>query len=224
MRPSEQAAGTRPRDALVVELGHQLSLLADELRGLATEGLRFDPDEYQSSRYERVLRISAELAALQDTRDAGELAKTFRSDLSHVSPWVGTNSAVFRDDGRLLLIQRADDRLWALPGGLLEIGESPSEGARREVEEETGLSVRPAKLVALQDWARAGWAGAPGHLHCYLFICERVDSDAEPTLSNETRDVGWFDFDSLPELSPGHAVAVSLCFAGRSQGTEAVFD
>lgn len=187
---------TPTRDAPVVELGHQLSLLADELRGLATEGLRFDPDEYQSHRYERVMRISAELAALQDVRDAG----------------------------CILLIRRADDLLWALPGGLLEIGESPSEGARREVEEETGLSVHPVKLVALQDWARAGWAGAPGHLHCYLFICERADIDAEPALSNETRDVGWFRSDRLPALSPGHTAAVSLCFAARSHGTEAVFD
>lgn len=224
MGTAARAAEAKARDALVVELGHQLSLLADELRGLATEGLRFDPDEYQSSRYERVMRISAELAALQDVRDAGELEKTFRADLSHVSPWVGTNSAVFRDDGRLLLIQRADDLLWALPGGLLEIGESPSEGARREVEEETGLSVRPVKLVALQDWARAGWPGAPGHLHCYLFICEQADCDAKPGLSNETKDVGWFHSDHLPALSPGHSAAVALCFAARSQGTEAVFD
>lgn len=206
-----------------MQVGRRLFLLADELRGLATEGLRWDPDEYQTHRYERALRIAAELAALQDTREVEELERIFRASLDHVSPWVGTNSAVFREDGSLLLIQRADDGLWALPGGLVDIGESPSEGAVREVREETGLEVVATRLVAVQDWARAGWPGAPGHLHCYLFACEPVDA-VEAVVTNETRDVGWFGPDHLPEFSPGHSSAVALAFASRTGDLLTVFD
>jgi 8-oxo-dGTP pyrophosphatase MutT (NUDIX family) len=42
--------------------------------------------------------------------------------------------AVVRDDtGQVLLVQRADDELWELPGGRIEIGESASAAAVREV-------------------------------------------------------------------------------------------
>ncbi|MFL6023912.1 MAG: NUDIX domain-containing protein, partial [Marmoricola sp.] len=42
------------------------------------------------------------------------------------------------DEGRVLMIQRSDNGLWALPGGVMEIGETLGQCAEREVEEETG--------------------------------------------------------------------------------------
>jgi 8-oxo-dGTP diphosphatase len=60
--------------------------------------------------------------------------------------------AVVRDDaGRLLLIRRANapsEGLWSVPGGRVEIGESPAEAAVREVREETGLEVEVGGLMA----------------------------------------------------------------------------
>src|SRR3954452_13184703 len=51
-------------------------------------------------------------------------------------------AVVVRDDeGRVLLIQRSDNGLWALPGGAQELGETVTQAATREVEEETGLRV-----------------------------------------------------------------------------------
>lgn len=50
--------------------------------------------------------------------------------------------AVVRDaEGRLLMIERSDNGVWALPGGAQDIGESTAQAAVREVEEETGLLV-----------------------------------------------------------------------------------
>src|ERR671925_234126 len=45
------------------------------------------------------------------------------------------------DEGRLLMIQRSDNQLWALPGGAQDIGETTREAAIREVHEETGISI-----------------------------------------------------------------------------------
>jgi ADP-ribose pyrophosphatase len=45
----------------------------------------------------------------------------------------------------LLLVERADGRGWAVPGGAIDPGESPMAAARRELAEETGLAV-PAEL------------------------------------------------------------------------------
>lgn len=54
---------------------------------------------------------------------------------------VGADAFVVGPSGEMLLIRRADDGLWAMPGGWVEPGESPAEAAVRETEEETGLVV-----------------------------------------------------------------------------------
>ena len=70
--------------------------------------------------------------------------------------------AVVRNDrGEILLIERTDNGLWALPGGAQEIGESVKDAVRREVREETGIEVEvtgltgiysdPAHVIAYDD-------------------------------------------------------------------------
>ena len=51
--------------------------------------------------------------------------------------------------GRALLIQRRDNHRWEPPGGVLELGESIQDGLRREVQEETGLTVEPVTLTGV---------------------------------------------------------------------------
>jgi 8-oxo-dGTP diphosphatase len=53
-------------------------------------------------------------------------------------------------DGRLLLVQRANEPgrgRWSIPGGRVEPGEDDDTALRREMAEETGLTVRPGPLV-----------------------------------------------------------------------------
>lgn len=62
-------------------------------------------------------------------------------------PLLGVATAVWRGD-RVLLVRRASAPnlgLWAMPGGLAEVGETLEEAARREVAEETRL--RPDRMV-----------------------------------------------------------------------------
>ena len=62
-------------------------------------------------------------------------------------------TAVLIEEGRILLVEQrvSDSRGWSLPGGALEPGETLEECVVREVEEETGLSVRVADLLYLAD-------------------------------------------------------------------------
>lgn len=69
------------------------------------------------------------------------------------APLVGVG-AVIVDRGRVLLVRRGTEPLrgqWSLPGGLIEVGESLSDGLIREVREETGLAVKPMELIELLD-------------------------------------------------------------------------
>ena len=60
-------------------------------------------------------------------------------------------------EGRVLLCQLTYKRDWDLPGGVVEVGESPRLAVQREVEEELGLAIEPGALV-LTDWLPA-WGG-----------------------------------------------------------------
>jgi ADP-ribose pyrophosphatase YjhB (NUDIX family) len=68
-------------------------------------------------------------------------------------PIVGVGAVVVHQ-GRVLLVQRGREPLkgnWSLPGGMLELGESLTQGVVREVQEETGLDVEAVELVELID-------------------------------------------------------------------------
>jgi ADP-ribose pyrophosphatase YjhB (NUDIX family) len=69
------------------------------------------------------------------------------------TPLVGVGAVIVEAE-RVLLVRRGAEPLkghWSLPGGLLEVGESLTEGVKREVREETGLVVEPVELIELID-------------------------------------------------------------------------
>ena len=69
------------------------------------------------------------------------------------SPRVGVGAVVL-DGDRVLLVQRGGATLtgkWSIPGGLVELGETSSEAARREVAEECGLAIELVEVCGVLD-------------------------------------------------------------------------
>lgn len=112
--------------------------------------------------------------------------------------------AVVRNrQGQVLLVRRADDGNWELPGGRVEVGESAASAAAREVAEEAG--------VLIQVVGVAGVYSDPRHVLSYqgegayqqVAICFHARA---PRLSNpepdgaETTDAGWFDIAATTAL------------------------
>lgn len=69
------------------------------------------------------------------------------SDLPRHS--VAVAGIVIDDRNRALLVRRRDNGRWEPPGGVLELEESITNGVRREVREETGLTVEPEALTGV---------------------------------------------------------------------------
>ena len=112
-------------------------------------------------------------------------------------------AAVVRDaEGRVLLHRRADDGHWALPSGAIDPGETPAAAVVREVHEETGLVVQPARIVGVFGWPRLRHRYPNGDLVEYLvvvFRCE-ITGGALEARDGESTGFRWCTPDELATL------------------------
>lgn len=109
---------------------------------------------------------------------------------------VGTNGIVVDQHGNVLLIKRNDTRTFAPPGGALDAGELPPDGAAREVREETGLIVLPVRLAALTYLPLSPFGFLGFTFRCLL-------RGGEITTSAESPLVGFFKTNPLPRRMSG---------------------
>lgn len=111
------------------------------------------------------------------------------------------NAWVFDRDLSAVLLVCHPRFSWTIPGGHLDPGEAPVDGARRELAEETGLHAElctevPVALVATM-LPPAG--GHPGHVHYTLSYAFYADRDAQ-LCGEDGQPVRWFDLGGeLPE-------------------------
>jgi ADP-ribose pyrophosphatase YjhB (NUDIX family) len=182
--------------------------VADELQAIASLGLIYSENGYDKERYEKVLAAANRIVGILD----GSIPETskieFHDTQGHVTPQVGVDAAVFRD-GRLLLIKRYDIGLWAVPGGMVEVGETLTRAALRELREETGLKGKVTGLFGIFD-SRIWKSRLKSQLYHVIF---KVDAlRGRPVVTDEAIDWGFFEAGKLPELAPGHKQRVPVLF------------
>ena len=115
-------------------------------------------------------------------------------------------------------MKRKDNRLWAMPGGLIEVGESPAQAAVRELWEEAGVRGRIVRLLGIFD-SRLWPGGSPYQLCILQFQIETNETpfihdqgSAEMSPLTETLAVDYFDPEHLPEMHGGHGLRVPMAF------------
>ncbi|MBX9919080.1 MAG: NUDIX domain-containing protein [Mycolicibacterium frederiksbergense] len=115
---------------------------------------------------------------------------------------VPSASAIVTDEhGRILLIKRRDNTLWALPGGGHDIGETIADTAVREVKEETGLDVEVTGLVGVYTNPRHVVAFTDGEVRQQfsLLFTTKVLGGTLAT-DDESTDIAWTHPDDVPKL------------------------
>jgi 8-oxo-dGTP pyrophosphatase MutT (NUDIX family) len=196
----------------------RLVQIADQLRALSNNGLRWSTDPYQTERYQAILRLAAELLGMVEARPLPEIERILFADIDFKTPFAAVDTAVFDAAERLLLIRRADNGLWAMPGGACDVGETAAAGGAREVWEETGYTVAITHLLGVWDSRLCGSRGSR-HLYHLLFT-GRVAGGA-PTLSRETLDIRWVAPADIPweQMEPGHAPRIRHALAWYADPT-----
>jgi ADP-ribose pyrophosphatase YjhB (NUDIX family) len=113
---------------------------------------------------------------------------------ARIPPKLTCAALIFDDQDRILLVrENYGDRRYGPPAGAVEVGETPQEAVVREVMEETCLSVRVVRLVALYHsrTRRDRWL-------TFWFRCEIEAGELSLPESDEIAEVGWYDPRKLP--------------------------
>jgi ADP-ribose pyrophosphatase YjhB (NUDIX family) len=114
---------------------------------------------------------------------------------------IGTRAILQDEQGRVLLIRRADNGMWAMPAGSMELGESVLDCLKREVFEETGLIVLEATPIAIYSEPRFAFNtayGDPYQMFAVVFRVDKWQGDLH-SKTDETVDARFFALDDLPE-------------------------
>jgi 8-oxo-dGTP pyrophosphatase MutT (NUDIX family) len=99
-------------------------------------------------------------------------------------------------DSRVLLCNLTYKQDWDLPGGVVEVGESPQLAVSREVSEELGLTI-PAGRLLLTDWLPP-WGGWDDAL-CLVFDGGVHDTEITDRIVRETREIRAAEFCTLDQ-------------------------
>lgn len=173
---------------------------AQRLQALAQAGIAYVTTPYDLERYEEIRLISARL--LQELTDEpfDKIVRVFASETGYATPKVDVRAVVFRGAEEVLLVQeKIDQGRWTLPGGWADVGYSPSEVAAKETQEETGLIVKPVRLLALFDKRKHSHPPQPWYVYKVLIQCEVVGGELTQQ-TTETAGAHWFRMEELPGI------------------------
>lgn len=185
----------------------ELSKITDALKIITDTGKNNYLNPYIERHYETTLKLCSEINSILENKSL-ILSTDFKDVSDFTTPLIGAEAAVFREQ-KLLLIQRHDDGLWAVPGGGNDVGNTLAETALKELEEETRLRGTTKRLLGIFDSRM--W-GSKLKNQTFHVIFEVESNEGEPEKTIEAQEYGFFGKDELPSLSPGHDLRVPFLF------------
>ena len=120
-----------------------------------------------------------------------------------LAPLVGVATALFRDNGDVLLVQRGRPPAqgqWGLPGGLLDLGETLRDGAVREVREECGIEIALGEIVGAFEPIEVDDEGRIEYHFVVIDFWARYLS-GEPVAQDDAAAIAWVALGELGEYA-----------------------
>jgi ADP-ribose pyrophosphatase YjhB (NUDIX family) len=172
--------------------------IAKRLQSIAQAGLEYSDNIYDIDRFNQIRQLSLQI--MHDFTDLPmeRLTKAFTSENGYQTPKVDVRGVVFRGD-KILMVRETIDGRWSIPGGWADIGLTPFEVAIKEVLEESGLEVKPVKLLAVLDKKCHNHPPDMFHIYKIFILCQEVGGKLKGGM--ETSETGFFGLNELPPLS-----------------------
>jgi ADP-ribose pyrophosphatase YjhB (NUDIX family) len=120
-------------------------------------------------------------------------------------------AVVLDDEGRVLMIRRSDNDLWAIPGGAQDIGETVVQAVVREVREETGIDIEVSSLVGVYSDPNHVIAYDDGEVRQEFSICFRANPiGGELCTSEESKEVLWSETNLVATLNMHSSIRLRI--------------
>ncbi len=171
---------------------------SQKLQSLARAGITYSENKFDIERYHQINELAAEIISTYSEVELPVIKDIFDKQTGYLTPKADARGVIFKD-GKILLVKELSDGGWTLPGGWMDVDETPSEAVAREVREEAGYEVQAKKLLFIYDRRFHGHPAYMYHVYKLFFQCELIGGKA--TTSIETGGAVFFGRDELPELS-----------------------
>ena len=159
-------------------------------------GLTYSKDPYDRERYEDLRQILWSVLQDQTELDQEELTAILKPTGSYATPLMDVRAWIVQNQ-KVCLVRGQGEDTWALPGGFGEVGYSPKENIRKEVQEETGFSAEVGSLLAVFDTNRFQLQNK--QYAKFVFDCQLLDGQFQE--NQEIAELEFFDIKNLPPLS-----------------------
>lgn len=171
---------------------------AQSLHSLAQAGLTYTENPFDVERYHKLQEIAAEIVAAHAPIEPASVLSMFDGERGYATPKLDGRGVIFQED-RILLVKELADGGWTLPGGWIDLNESPRRAVEREVWEESGYQVKATRLLGVYDRNLHGFPPMIFHTYKLFIRCEVVGGT--PATSIETGGAEFFARDQIPPLS-----------------------
>jgi ADP-ribose pyrophosphatase YjhB (NUDIX family) len=171
--------------------------LSREIHAISRNGMTFSKDPFDVERFKQLGEIAAELISKHSLHSKEFLNKVFSAEAGYVTPKIDVRAAIFKD-GKLLMVKEKQSNAWTLPGGFVDVNESLSTAAEREVLEESGLEVKARKVAAIFDHRKHGYKAHLYHFYKMYVLCDLIGGAMKTNI--ETRDSTYFSKSEIESL------------------------
>ncbi|MEU9732623.1 NUDIX hydrolase [Streptomyces sp. NPDC048002] len=138
-------------------------------------------------------------------------------------PRMAAGALFFDAGGRVLMVQPTYKEYWDIPGGYVEVGESPLQAAVREVEEELGINPPLVRLLAV-DWAPND---SEGDKVLYLFDGGQLSPETLAGVTLQAEELKSYAFVAADEVAertiPRLARRILAAVEARSSGAAPIY-
>lgn len=174
--------------------------LVQRIKSIADIGLLYAKDPYDRERYAELQEVALELIAQLIDKPVVTVKDFYVPVTDYPTPKVDIRGFAVNSRNEVLLVREKADGKWTLPGGWADIGLTPSEVAVKEFKEETGLVVKPQRLLAVFDKKVHPHPPQAYYVYKMVILCE-IEGGLTFEAGHDMLESAFYPIDQLPEMS-----------------------